>query len=37
MREKYLKAIREMLSEMDEKDGRFVYAIVQLIFIHEKD
>ena len=33
MREKYIRAIRELLSDMSDRDVRFIYAVVQLVFM----
>lgn len=37
MKEKYIKAIRDMLEEMTEREVKFVYAIAQLVFIQTKE
>lgn len=37
MREKYIKAIREMLNELGEKEVKFIFALVQLVYIHKSE
>ena len=37
MREKYIRAIRDMLDEMNEREVKFIYAVVQLVFVNSKD
>lgn len=37
MREKYIKAIRDMLSELSEKEVKFIFALVQLVYIHKPE
>lgn len=37
MKEKYIRAIRDMLEEMTEREVKFVYAIAQLVFIQTKE
>jgi hypothetical protein len=37
MRDKYIKAIRDMLEEMSERDVKFIYTLVQLVFLRGKE
>lgn len=37
MREKYIRAIRDMLEQMGEREVKFIYSIVQLVFVNTKD
>lgn len=37
MREKYIRAIRDMLEQMSEREVKLIYSIVQLVLVNTKD
>ena len=37
MRDKYIKAIRDMLEEMNERDVKFIFAIIQLLYVNRSE